>query len=101
MLLAGDPRKDKAAAFYNPLLTELWSYSAANIDIADNLVSIDRAMRAGFNWELGPFEMQDACGLYECRSFKRRFRVVAGRSDGTGLHGVDEQAFELRTLHLV
>src|SRR5277367_1106199 len=62
MLLAGDPRKDKAAAFYKPLLTELWNYSAAHIGIADNLVSIDRAMRAGFNWELGPFEMQDAAG---------------------------------------
>ncbi len=62
MLLAGDPSKDRAAAFYKPLLTELWNYSAAHIGIADNLVSIDRAMRSGFNWELGPFEMQDAAG---------------------------------------
>ena len=56
MLLAGDPRKDKAAAFYWPLLTQLWNYAATCLpEIADDLASIDRAMRAGFNWELGPF----------------------------------------------
>jgi 3-hydroxyacyl-CoA dehydrogenase len=64
MLLDGDPRKDKAAAFYWPMLTELWNYAASCLpEIADDLASIDRAMRAGFNWELGPFEMWDAVGV--------------------------------------
>jgi 3-hydroxyacyl-CoA dehydrogenase len=68
MLLEGDPRpgpkQDKAAAFYWPMLTQLWSYAAASLpEIADDLASIDRAMRAGFNWELGPFEMWDAVGV--------------------------------------
>ena len=31
--------------------------------IADDLVSIDRAMKWGFGWELGPFELWDAIGL--------------------------------------
>ena len=54
MLLAGDPRKDRASAFYWPLLTQLWNYAATSLpEIADNLASIDRAMRMGFNWELG------------------------------------------------
>ncbi|WP_241154451.1 3-hydroxyacyl-CoA dehydrogenase/enoyl-CoA hydratase family protein [Staphylospora marina] len=32
-------------------------------EIADDLVSVDRAMKWGFNWELGPFETWDAIGL--------------------------------------
>ena len=62
-LLHADPRTDKAAAFYWPLLTELFTYAANRIpEIADNIVEIDTAMRTGFNWELGPFEMMDAAG---------------------------------------
>ncbi len=64
LLLAGDPRKDQAAAFYWQLLPELWNYSAHRIgEVSDTLVEIDEAMRAGFNWELGPFEMWDAAGV--------------------------------------
>jgi 3-hydroxyacyl-CoA dehydrogenase len=63
-LLHGDAAKDKAAAFYWPFLTELFTYSANRVpEIADNLVEIDRAMKAGYNWELGPFEMFDAAGV--------------------------------------
>ncbi len=62
-LLHADPRTDKAAAFYWPLLTELFTYAANRVpEIADNIVEIDTAMRTGFNWELGPFEMMDAAG---------------------------------------
>ena len=32
-------------------------------EIADSVQDIDRAMRWGFNWELGPFEIWDAIGL--------------------------------------
>jgi len=64
MLLAGDTQKDKAAVFYRPLLTQLWSYAAGCLaEIADSPASIDQAMRTGFNWELGPFEMWDAVGI--------------------------------------
>jgi 3-hydroxyacyl-CoA dehydrogenase len=63
-LLHGDATKDKAAAFYWPFLTELFTYSANRVpEIGDNLVEIDRAMKAGYNWELGPFEMFDAAGV--------------------------------------
>lgn len=64
LLLANDPRKDKAAAFLWPFLAALWNYAAERIgEVAADAVSIDRAMRAGFNWELGPFEMWDAAGV--------------------------------------
>ena len=67
-LLHADPRRDKAAAFYWPLLTELFTYAANRLPpgshpIAESLVEIDKAMRTGFNWELGPFEMFDAAGV--------------------------------------
>ncbi|HTW61716.1 MAG TPA: 3-hydroxyacyl-CoA dehydrogenase NAD-binding domain-containing protein [Terracidiphilus sp.] len=65
-LLSGNPEKDKAAAFYWQILPDLWLYAAHRIgEIGDSLADIDRAMRAGFNWELGPFEMWDAAGVAE------------------------------------
>jgi 3-hydroxyacyl-CoA dehydrogenase len=64
MLLAGDPRKDKAAAFLWTALADLWTYAANRLpEISDSIVEIDRAMRLGFNWEMGPFELWDAAGV--------------------------------------
>jgi 3-hydroxyacyl-CoA dehydrogenase len=64
MLLGGDQKKDKAARFHWKLLTRLWNYTADCLpEIADSAASIDRAMRAGYNWQLGPFEMWDAVGV--------------------------------------
>jgi len=66
LLLANDPAKDKAAAFLWPFLASLWNFAADRIgEVADDAPSIDAAMRAGFNWELGPFEMWDAAGVAE------------------------------------
>ena len=63
MLVNGDPR-DKAAQFHWTSLSELWTYSANRIpEIADDLVEIDRALRMGFNWEYGPFELWDMAGV--------------------------------------
>ncbi|MGC1869720.1 MAG: 3-hydroxyacyl-CoA dehydrogenase NAD-binding domain-containing protein [Acidobacteriaceae bacterium] len=65
-LLAADPDRDQAAKFYWRILPELWGYAANRIgEVADTVVDIDRAMKAGFNWELGPFEMWDAAGFVE------------------------------------
>jgi 3-hydroxyacyl-CoA dehydrogenase len=64
LLMAGNVQKDKAAAFQHQLLTRLFAYAAACLpEIAAEPASIDRAMRTGFNWELGPFEMWDAVGV--------------------------------------
>ena len=64
LLLANDPAKDKAAAFLWPFLASLWNFAADRIgEVAGDAASIDRAMRSGFNWELGPFEMADAAGV--------------------------------------
>ncbi|MBT9330982.1 3-hydroxyacyl-CoA dehydrogenase/enoyl-CoA hydratase family protein [Paracidobacterium acidisoli] len=64
LLLSGDVHKDRAAAFLWPLLTGIWNYAADCLpEIADSAAAIDRAMRTGFNWEMGPFEMWDAVGV--------------------------------------
>jgi len=64
LLLANGPAKDKAAAFLWRFLSFLWNFAAGCIgEAAADAPSIDAAMRAGFNWELGPFEMWDAAGV--------------------------------------
>ena len=78
MILTADPR-DKAAQFYWTTLSELWTYAANRIpEISDTVVEIDRAMRTGFNWEMGPFEVWDAAGVGPTvERMKREGRPVA------------------------
>ncbi|HVA17042.1 MAG TPA: 3-hydroxyacyl-CoA dehydrogenase family protein, partial [Candidatus Dormibacteraeota bacterium] len=72
-LLAANPDRDQAAKFYWQILPELWAYAANRIgEVADTVVDIDRAMKAGFNWELGPFEMWDAAGFVDTIEMMRR-----------------------------
>jgi 3-hydroxyacyl-CoA dehydrogenase len=62
-ILSGDPR-DKGSKFSWTTLSELWTYAANRIpEIADSVVEIDAAMRTGFNWEVGPFELWDLAGV--------------------------------------
>jgi 3-hydroxyacyl-CoA dehydrogenase len=63
--LEGTPqRPDKAGAFLWSALSDLWTYCANRVpEISDSIVEIDGAMRLGFNWELGPFELWDAAGV--------------------------------------
>jgi 3-hydroxyacyl-CoA dehydrogenase len=61
---SGPQKGDRAGAFLWSALSDLWTYSANRIpEISDSMVEIDRAMRLGFNWELGPFELWDAAGV--------------------------------------
>ena len=55
---------DKAARFIWSVLSETCLYAARLMpEIANNVVDVDRAIRWGFAWELGPFEMWDAIGV--------------------------------------
>ncbi len=56
--------KDKAGEFPKKLSFMLFQYSSNRIpEIADEVYKIDDALRAGFGWELGPFETWDVLGL--------------------------------------
>jgi 3-hydroxyacyl-CoA dehydrogenase len=65
MLVGMDGGKlDKSGEFLWTALSELWTYAANRIpEISDTVVEIDRAMKLGFNWEMGPFELWDAAGV--------------------------------------
>jgi 3-hydroxyacyl-CoA dehydrogenase len=55
---------DRAGAFVWRTLSETLLYAAERVgDITDDVAEIDRAMRWGFGWELGPFELWDAIGV--------------------------------------
>lgn len=55
---------DKAGEFFRTLFYGLNEYVSDRIpEIADELYRIDDALRAGFGWEMGPFEVWDACGV--------------------------------------
>ena len=55
---------DKGAEFAWKSIRDTLIYTVNRIpEIADDVVNIDNAMRWGFNWEIGPFEMLDAIGV--------------------------------------
>jgi 3-hydroxyacyl-CoA dehydrogenase len=55
---------DKANKFIWSALSETCLYAARRVpEIANTVVDVDRAMRWGFGWELGPFEIWDAIGV--------------------------------------
>lgn len=55
---------DKAGRFAWKVLAKALCYTARRMgEIADDIVNIDRAMKWGFNWDLGPFEVWDAIGV--------------------------------------
>ncbi|KKM10882.1 3-hydroxyacyl-CoA dehydrogenase [Clostridiales bacterium PH28_bin88] len=58
--------QDPAGKFAWKIMKKTLLYSAARVpEIADDIVNIDRGMKWGFNWELGPFEAWDAIGVEE------------------------------------
>jgi len=56
--------QDKAGEFYRLFHYALFSYISHRIpEISDDLYRIDDAMKAGFGWEIGPFETWDVLGV--------------------------------------
>ncbi len=60
LLLGG---KDKVSALFRRMLGDLFHYAALRVpEISDTVVEVDQALRCGFNWEYGPFQLWDAVG---------------------------------------
>ena len=56
--------KDKAGDFYRKLFGGLFAYVSNRLpEISDDLYKIDDALKAGFGWEIGPFETWDIIGI--------------------------------------
>src|SRR5436853_6941050 len=67
-MLLGPPlegqKGDKAQQFLWGLISETCLYAARRVpEISESVADVDRAMRWGFAWELGPFELMDALGV--------------------------------------
>lgn len=70
VLLGGS---DRCSDFLRTSFYTLFEYVSHRIPgISDELFRIDEAMRAGFGWELGPFEAWDAVGLGETADAMRK-----------------------------
>jgi len=62
--LVAAEKGDKAVKFLWGATSEMCLYAARRVpEIADSIPSIDHAMRWGFAWEMGPFEIWDAVGV--------------------------------------
>ncbi len=56
--------KDKAGQFYRKSFGAMFAYVSNRVpEITDDFYKIDDAMKAGFGWENGPFEIWDAIGV--------------------------------------
>ncbi|WP_242204315.1 3-hydroxyacyl-CoA dehydrogenase/enoyl-CoA hydratase family protein [Aestuariivivens insulae] len=56
--------KDKAGTFYRKTFAALFAYVSHRIpEISDDIYKIDDAMKAGFGWEHGPFQIWDTIGI--------------------------------------
>jgi 3-hydroxyacyl-CoA dehydrogenase len=54
---------DKGGVYARRVLVGLLSYAASLVpEIADDITGVDQAMRLGYNWKFGPFELIDQLG---------------------------------------
>jgi 3-hydroxyacyl-CoA dehydrogenase len=74
--------QDKVGGFLRDTLGALLIYTAeVTPSIAHSIDDVDRAMRWGFNWELGPFELWDAIGIRNVLDATRSSAVPALAAD--------------------
>ncbi len=54
---------DKGGAYAWSVMSQVLAYAAALVpEIADDITAVDRALRTGYNWKHGPFELLDKIG---------------------------------------
>lgn len=65
--------KDKAGEFYRKIFSGMFTYISNRVpEITDDLYKVDDALKAGFGYEMGPFETWDAIGV------KKALEVMEG-----------------------
>lgn len=81
---------DEAGQIAWALISNVLVYAANRIpEIADTPEEIDRALRWGFGWEMGPFEMWNSLGVEKvCERLKKEGRQIPKLFQGNGLKGV-------------
>jgi len=90
---------DKAGEFYRSVFGDLFAYVAHRVgEITDRIYKIDDAMKAGFGWQHGPFEIWTALGLEKgielakAKGHELPEWVTALHQNGaTGFYALDQQ----------
>ncbi|OPC03821.1 3-hydroxyacyl-CoA dehydrogenase [Elizabethkingia ursingii] len=89
--------KDKAGEFYRQMLGALFAYASNKVpEISDEVYKIDDALRAGFGWENGPFEIWDAVGVQKGIELAKEagYEVsdwVKNMAEGTSFYKINEE----------
>ncbi|TVR01729.1 MAG: 3-hydroxyacyl-CoA dehydrogenase/enoyl-CoA hydratase family protein [Deltaproteobacteria bacterium] len=102
-VLQGD---DKAARFAEKVTLSVLAYASRRIpEIADDIVNVDRGMRWGFGWDLGPFETWDAIGVEKALARMDelgiepagwvREMVSSGRTSFYAVDGIEDTFFDI------
>jgi 3-hydroxyacyl-CoA dehydrogenase len=78
--------KDRASDFVSKLLTAINEYAAARIpEISDSQTDVDKAMKWGFGWEMGPFETSPAPAFIQQQRVIRENAGASLRDIGDGV----------------
>ena len=76
-LVSGD---DKASNFYKENFSSMFHYIQNRIpEISDSIVSIDEAMKAGFGWKDGPFEIWNYIGINEGKELMKVYGLETAK----------------------
>ena len=71
---------DKASEFYKESFSTMFSYVQNRIpEISEDLVKIDEAMKAGFGWKEGPFEIWDYIGISKGKELMSTFKLKTAK----------------------
>jgi len=103
-----EQKADKAQQFIWGGFSEMCLYAGRRMpEISDHIVDVDRAMRWGFAWELGPFEIVDSIGLTTfAKQVKKEGRLLpaifekalaSGRKAFYESHKGESSVFDLAT----
>jgi 3-hydroxyacyl-CoA dehydrogenase len=102
-MLAGE---DQAAELARRVTLAVLAYAARRIpEIADDVVNIDRGMRWGFGWDVGPFETWDAIGVERGVAMMTKLGIdvpqwvtamlASGRTSFYGVDGVNDTFWDI------
>jgi 3-hydroxyacyl-CoA dehydrogenase len=87
---------DKGGQFAWSVLSKTLSYSAGLVpEIGDNIEAIDRAMKLGYNWKYGPFELIDKLGvdwfIEKLEADKQTIAPILAAAKGKSFYRFDNQ----------
>ncbi|HYG90312.1 MAG TPA: 3-hydroxyacyl-CoA dehydrogenase NAD-binding domain-containing protein, partial [Azospirillum sp.] len=93
---------DKTGAYARKVLAHTLSYAASLVpEISNSIVAVDEAMRLGYNWKFGPFELIDTLGTSWfaelCRSEGIPVPALVAQADGRTFYRVENGKLQYLT----